>query len=625
MDRIIKYLLPVFLLVPLTGCEDYLERTPDSDLSEEQVFGNYRNFQGYIDELYGYGLIKYLSAHWTASMDFGDDVYNNKTFPVSFNIPTGNYWWIWSNTDHNPFINQIKDPVSSSQWGIWDQGLINIRRANHAIENLDKLTNNTQEEYNLLRGQALFFRAWNHFEIAKFWGGLPYIDKYLEPSDDMRLERLSFRETLLRVADDLTEAADLLPVDWDQTAQGANAPGTNTGRITKGAALALKSRALLYAASPLATRMETGVAEYDLELCEEAAKAAYEVLKLANQGVYSLVPWSDYSYMFADSRSTTGVIWSDETIFAKMITAKGGGQVTNGIGRIHNSQRFGGNGVVTSPTVNFINLYETATGYAIKDAPDGDYDAVVPWRHRDPRMLKTILVDGVKWVSTKSDESAYVQLYNAGGTSASGIGLDREASGGSVTGYLIRKYIPYKVNTIEKGSDWNNFRFMCPYIRLAEMYLNYAEAVNEVYGPTSVPGWADLSAADAINTIRRRVKLPANEDVTLPAELMEYSDESFPDVQSMYLTSKEVFRDRIRNERSVELAFEGHRFCDMRRWYLCGTREYKVRYAASFDKQHTYYREEVLFEGPFDEKHYWFPFKRTDVQQYEGFQQNPGW
>ena len=99
----------------------------------------------------------------------------------------------------------------------------------------------------------------------------------------------------------------------------------------------------------------------------------------------------------------------------------------------------------------------------------------------------------------------------------------------------------------------------------------------------------------------------------------------FPDVLDIYTGSKEIFRDRIRNERTVELAFEGHRFIDMRRWYIAHTQEYKVRYAAEFDKEHTYYNEVKLFEGPFDEKHYWFPFKPSDTQQYEGFKQNPGW
>lgn len=612
--------LSVQMTMMLSGCEDYLEKTPLSEIDEGQVFGNYRNFQGYLDDLYGTGAIKYYSQTWTAGMDFGDDVYNNKTFPVSFNIPVGDYMWIYRNTDHNPFITK-----SGAHVGLWDQGLANIRRCNHALDNLD-LLHGTEEERALLEGQALFFRAWNHFEIARFWGGLPYMTKYLLPSDNLKLTRLSFKETLLNIAEDFTAAAALLPEDWNETQIGAQVSGANIGRATKGAALALKARALLYAASPLTTKMETGVAEYDQSLCEEAAQAAYEVIKLADKGVYSLVPWEDYSYNFADCRAGSGTIWTSETIFAKIVTAKGGGQVNNGIGRIHNSQRFGGNGVVTAPTLNAVNLYETATGYAIEDAPAGDYNEKMPWKNRDPRMLKTILVDGVKWVARNSNAAAYIQLYSAGGSGVSGMGLDRDPQkGGSITGYLIRKYIPYKVNNIDNGSEWNNYRFMCPYIRLAEVYLTYAEAVNEAYGPSSSPSWATMTAVDAVNVVRRRVKLPVAEDSTLPAELMTYSDASLPDVRDIYTASKEKFRERVRNERSVELAFEGHRFHDLRRWYVSHLPKHKVRYAAEFDKDHTFYREVVLFEGKFDEKHYWFPFRESDVQQYEGFNQNPGW
>ena len=616
------YILTILTAACLAySCEDYLEKTPASDISEEQVFGNYRNFQGYLDELYGTGLIRYIGQCFTASMDFGDDVYNNKTFPVSFSIPSGDYMWIYRNTSHNPFRTIADDHV-----GIWDQGIANIRRANHGLERLDYLAG-TDEERDLLKGQALFFRAWNHLEIAKYWGGIPYMDKYFSPDDDMHLKRLSFRQTLLKVAEDAAAAAQLLPVNWDTTTPGSLSPGSNTGRVTRGAAYALQARALLYAASPLASKTENGSTDYDNDLCELAAKAAYEVLKLADSGVYSLVPWSDYHTMFCDTRSTVNCIWTSETIFAKITTAKGSGQVTNlGVGRVHNSQRFGGNGVVTAPTANFVRLYETATGYAIEDAPPGDFNPLIPWKNRDPRLYADILVDGVKWVAKKSDASAYIQLYSAGGTSANGMGLDRDPqAGGSNTGYLIRKYIPYKVNQEDKGSEWNNFRYQVPYIRLSEMYLTYAEAVNEVYGPTTVPTWSAISAADAVNTVRRRVKLPETEDITIPKELTVWGTESLPDVRPIYTASKEKFRERIWNERSVELAFEGHRFIDLRRWYVAHLPEHKVRTAAEFDKDHTFYREVTLFEGPFEEKHYWLPFATKDVQQYADFTQNPGW
>ena len=94
----------------LASCEDYLEKTPDSNVDEKIVFGNYRNFQGYLDELYGKGLISYYvtgSSPWTSSFDFGDDTYCNQTFPVSYALTRGDYMWIYSNRDHNPLMDMV--------------------------------------------------------------------------------------------------------------------------------------------------------------------------------------------------------------------------------------------------------------------------------------------------------------------------------------------------------------------------------------------------------------------------------------------------------------------------------------------------------------------------------------
>jgi len=159
------------------------------------------------------------------------------------------------------------------------------------------------------------------------------------------------------------------------------------------------------------------------------------------------------------------------------------------------------------------------------------------------------------------------------------------------------------------------------------MYLNFAEAVNEAYGPNVAPTDFDaqgLTALEAINILHRRVKLPATEDLTAAEQV--YGDQSLPDVRPQYYASKEIFRDYIRNERAVELAFEGQRFVDLRRWYLSHLPQYKRRYEHQFNKEHTVCNEVLLFEGQFDEgKHYWFPFDRSLVNQYEAFKQNPGW
>ena len=558
-------------------------------------------------------------------MDLGDDVGSNKDFPVTYNIPYGNYWWVWSNYHQNIFNQHDESIDPAKRSGIWTAGWYNIRRANLGLHNMNLLIEATDEERNLIKGQLYFFRAWNHFEIARSWGGLPYIDTYLAADDEMRLPRLSYSETLERIIQDLDSAAACLPTDWNETVQGSVSMNSAVGRVTKGAAIATKARAYLYAGSPLTQKIENGSPVYNNDLCLKAAEAAWEVIQLAQQGVYELTPWDKYMDNFASNATGSNTIWTKEIIWSRLKNAVGANQIHNGMGRIHNSQRFGGNGVVTSATLNQVELYETATGYAIDDAPSGDFDPLKPWSNRDPRLLRTILVDGVKWVEAQNNAQAYIQLYSSGGTSATGAGLDMDpgTTSGSITGFLIKKYIPYGVNSID--SKWAQYRYQVPFIRLAEMYLIYAEAVNEVYGPNGTPPFASMTAVQAINTIRNRVKLPVGEDITKPSELFVYGSASLPDVLPQYSSSKEVFRDRIRNERAVELAYEGHRWFDLRRWYLSHLPEYKIRYKCIFDKNHTFFNKEILFEGIFEEKHYWLPFKRSHVNQYAAFNQNPGW
>ena len=142
--------------------------------------------------------------------------------------------------------------------GIWDSSWRGIRIANICIENIEYLLEATQEQKDLILGQAYFFRAFFHWEVIRAFGGMPYIDKLLSPNDNLRLPRLSYQESTEKIVKDLDAAIPLLPDDWDLTETGAQTAGANRGRATKGAALAVKCKALLYAASPLMNNESTG-------------------------------------------------------------------------------------------------------------------------------------------------------------------------------------------------------------------------------------------------------------------------------------------------------------------------------------------------------------------------------
>jgi hypothetical protein len=138
------------------------------------------------------------------------------------------------------------------------------------------------------------------------------------------------------------------------------------------------------------------------------------------------------------------------------------------------------------------------------------------------------------------------------------------------------------------------------------MYLIYAEAVNEFAGPTGTAPGASLTAADAVNIVRGRVGMPQ--------------------VNSKFLANKETFRDRIWNERAVELIGEdGSRFYDLRRWHVAHMDKYRDIYKVEFDEGHTYFNRLFVQKKVFEQKHYWFPLPLESTQIYAGFDQNPGW
>lgn len=620
-----KSILKILFLgvILLTSCEKYLERTPASNVTDKSVFETYFEFQGYVDQLYR-GLTPYIGVY-TRTMDCGDDVYSNRDIQqASGFIPKGDYIRLWTAPPGNPF-HSSPGWAGQEEWerkAIWDGGLLIIHLTNLGLANLDKLVSATDEERNLLLGQMYFFRAWCHFEIARAWGGIPYIDQLLEPNDNMKLPRLSLEETFLKVAEDFDRAAKLLPWDWDETVQGKAAPGKNWGRITKGIALAMKARTYLYAASPWIEGLKNGTEnKYNLALCDSAARAASAVI---NSNRYELVPWDQYHYNFArNDNSGNNFISTKEIIFSRIETRTGLDWINSVIGRIHLSKRTvagtNANGIVTSPTLNFVNLYETAKGLAIGDDPT--YNPANPWVNRDPRFLKTILVDGVKW-SNKAKPMT-IELFSEGGTN--GAGLDMAPSvGGSISGFLIRKYTCFGVNSDDK--NWNSYRLQEPYIRLPEMYLTYAEAVNEIGGPSATLSGSSMTALEAVNIVRRRVKLPVAENITLPFELQAYGTVSLPDVNAKYTGSKEAFRERVRNERSVELAYEGHRWYDIRRWYVAHKPEYSQALGLAFSKAHTSFRSFVIMDRVFQNpKHYLLPFNQSDTYLYKDFKQNPGW
>ena len=613
-------------------------------------------------------------------------------------VDLGNYRNWWNNTQCWLKGGYYNNRTQS----LWDNSWYCIRKCNMGIENIKSLVG-TDEERDLLLGQMYFFRAWWHFELMCYFGGLPYIDQAFDATEIPELPRLSFQECADRCAEDFLRAYDLLPLDWDETLAGMQT-GKNDLRVNKFMALCYLGKCYLWAGSPLMKEFEktkrpdggfdAGAAnllgassngktyDYDVNYCKKAAEALGKALDLVNKGAvrYKLAEYkySDiynhtkddnaetcYSDIFYTEKQSWAMPGTCEAIFrgaypgvnkANWNCAKIFGPKVAGLVEHDN--------IIHHPTANVIDQYGMANGqpiYLVRNGeyvlnPESGWDPEHPFKNRDPRFYHDIVFDGFHYVLSLEDLSAeqkkleYCDLYTGGAM--------REIDHASSTGYFIQKLIPHQCNKGDKWYEWDHaFQCYLPYMRLADVYLMYAEARAAMASgtsdlserPTYCPG---LSAIDAINALRDRVNSADYPMEHVPANLRD---------------TREHFIDEIRRERAVELSFEGFRWCDLQRWLLLTEPPYTVKYSHEFErlewgnydpnksfeenqigpdgkkKQDIVYswdwfkthdpkdarvgnfHKEPLITRRFESKHYWFPLPDKDIYLYEGFAQNPGW
>lgn len=583
----------IILVLTLGSCEKYLDKAPAASITEKDAFGNFISFQGFVEEMYNcitdyaqIGLANYLLA---------DEVLNN--YPYPFDL--GDYW-AQSNIFLYGTTASVGTNLNNFNKRVWPLCWYGIRKANLSLSKLDLLVDATQEEKDLIKGQALFFRGWFYFELMRYWGGLPYIDKVLSSTDELAIPRLNYRETALKAAKDFKDAAALLPVKWDDTEAGKRTLGNNQQRISKVFALAYLGKVLLYAASPMMNEESTGNASFDADLCKQSAKAFADAIKICDEtGAYKLQSWNTWTDNFwvwspGYSRMSGGTeVIMNTTMFLYY-------RVTSSmVARTVPVEMGLGNGNVEVPTQNHVKNYGMANGLPIDDPLSG-FNPNDPWTNREPRFYKDIIIDGDELAtSTAAGIDRYAQLYNGG--------RHKGGSQGSVTGYYYKKFAPKGCNKWE--GKQNSYQSYVPYMRLADVYLMYAEAVLQGYGTaqSSVPG--SITAEQAVNVIRNRAQLP--------------------NLTSSYTGTKGKFMEVIIRERAVELAFEAHRFHDLRRWNISGETKYKEKTAINFDRgpngKPINIRESVVQTRVFDKKHNWLPFQVSFTKLYKDFPQNPGW
>ena len=606
-----------------TSCTDYLDKSPESDVSPEAAFKNFKNFQGFTEELY-LCIPDFSKSYWTTCWNWGEDDIQAVGFDylMGYKVDQGDFWGWQKEFDGwgACFMDQADtfDPNDRFKRGLWKAAWYGIRKANLGLENMDLMTAATQEEKNTIKGQLLFFRGWLHFQLMQYFGGLPYLDHSVAADQSMTLPRESCQACAEKAAKDFREAAELLPIDWDKSSVGRNTLGKNGFRINKITALAYEGKSLLWAASPLVKNCDdkmnvngnASTYDYDTNYAQQAAEALGELLALVETGQtqYKLVDFADYSDLFYTWNKNMLPPGSTENIL-RDIPADAWQNSHFGVFTEFGGSILTGGKAASQPTANYVNYYGMKNGLPLDD-PESGFDPTHPWKNRDPRFYHDIVYDGVKVVegAIEPDANRYANLYT-GGTYRDDINESR-------TGYLLYKFIPMIANNYDMGSTYNKLYIDVPYLRLADCYLMYAEACAAVGGATA-KAKCSLTALDAVNKIRERAGVAG--------------------VAAKFTGNKDKFMDEVRRERAVELAFEGHRFNDLRRWLLLDKAPYNKKTSQEFvragefdpkNPQNTEvsgFKEKTILTRHFTSKHWWMPLKKKDTSIYPEMFQNPGW
>lgn len=599
------------MMLFMTSCLDsYLDKAPDAGLTNEDVFTKYANFKLFFDAVYqGQNSSKQnvnIKNAFPLYFAFWDQKYTLEALTDMSDVGRIMDSQTIKAGQIGPLVNKFttdgaRRPIELSMFTI-------IRICNMTLQKINKLTDATEEEKADFIAQAYFCRGFAHFTLCKFWGGMPYITKVLGPDDEWDIPRLSNHETLIKVAADMDSAlfffekAGMMRRDNPVLGGAGHLNNDNLFRPNGVTALAMKGRALLYAASPL--NNELGKTDW-----ENAAKANWAALDTAINWGYFMYPQASYKLNFIGTR------YSDEEIWGWSAETR---SYNDGALSAYQNGVFAGTKTSFSgenPTQNTVDKFETKWGDPLNTDADrqaaialGHYSEQNPYANRDPRFYVDILYNTAS-IAGYGTAKIYYQMVN--GVPQYGELLDQTYSGITHTGYYERK-------RLGDQSVKNKLQPLTtdPILRITELYLNYAEAANEAYGPNAAAPGATMTAVDAINQVRTRM--------------------SMPNVLSQYTGSTEAFRPRIKNERNIELCFEGHYYFDIRRWMdaptimtgpIMGMDIEKVPVSATYPTGYKYTRLPLPSNRQchWKDAMYYLPFDVSDSYKMTKFVQNAYW
>lgn len=576
-----------------SACEDlkfgesFLEKPVSNELNIDSVFNKKIYAEQALAEAYhslpdflpaqgrlGYGVLEMLT-------DLAD--WNKKGAPKFY---SGTVDGTNQYTEHLPY----RLGVDNRMIGVGP--IYGIRRAYIYIENVDRVPDMTDQEKAIGKAEAKVIIAYHYSQMLRYYGGMPWIDHAYTAEDEMKFPRMTVEQTVEKIVDLLDEAADTLP--WEVDAD-------NDGHLTKAAAIALKSRVLLFAASPLFNADEpylqgdasaqfiTWYGNYSADRWQKALDAGLQFMR-ENNGRYKLVntgnPREDFAAGYFNRHN--GEVLISSRRFTTYMTGK------TPFAQI----RYG----VASPTLNYIDMFQMNDGTEFdwnnpdhKKYPFFDKNGKT---RRDIRLYETLAINEDRFQGKK-----VVEIYE--GTKQNPYNSGQYSKNGAAMRKFVRNW----------GDEVNGKFYSCPLLRLPEVYLNMAEAMNELGKATTADEFGN-TAYDYLNMTRNRAGMP---DIT--KEMAKPGNE---------------LREAILRERALEFGYEEVRYFDLIRWKredlirqpLSRLIVKKVKAKPGFTyttHQGMFEQRQYLKEGIWSKKYFLLPLPVDEINKKYGLIQNPGW
>lgn len=629
----------IAVLLSSTSCSDYLNIVPEGTPTMDNAFSNRINAFKFLHTCYSYlpnfddggNAVGFLAGdeHWL--MPKGTGFIDQRINLNSWEIGRG------SQNSNNPYKNYWDGGNGGSN--LW----IAIRDCNIFLENIDKPRDLEDYERDRWISEVKFLKAYYHFYLFQLYGPIPIMDVNSSIDADVAEVR-RYRDPVDKVVEYI---ANLLEESTTNLPLTILDEGEEMGRVTQPIAKAVKAQLLLLAASPLfngntdysGVKDNQGRAlfsvDYDDTKWQTAADAALDAITVAAEAGHELyyfresLKLSDATRKLLDIGEAVTERWNKEIIWGS--TRNSNGLQTQSMAKLSTGGYYEARSVL-GPTLTVAEEFYSANGVPISEDNGEFWSKKYPERYlistientdinkyylevgqqtanlhlnREPRFYASLAFDRGTWYGSgfKDDTQANLAKYRFRRTEVSGM---KGSEDYSYTGYLNKKVCSYKSNLTSTG--WTPYRYAFPIIRLADLYLMYAEALNETLQSPN------KDVYEYIDLVRKRAGLLEVKEAW--SKFSKYPNKP---------ATREGMREIIRMERLNELAGEGKRFWDLRRWKVELPNEIRG-WNVKGETAETFYRVSVLFERPkFSYKDFLWPIKVEAIQKNPNLVQNPGW